>query len=365
MSIACMSQLFKRLSHIQDRIVCRSLSFRLSHQRTRIFDLSHQNSHTKSKRSQQSFVRLFRLLRRVSQQHLHRYLNQYHQSVRISLLRHSTSHQNQWRNYQSIHLHFRLHFLEHLYQNIKNFISLSMIWFACFMRSLDHLIYRSIKKRRSSSQSIDARSSVTYQSRIIIYFLFAVSQKTSISQSLQSSNSKNFQQHTFAKSISFCRFALSEKSIFSSYKMSNIFYISLQSRFSFLQSRFSFAWFSLTSSSMFSSSFRSSITDHVCCICFDHFSFRNDSFNYSRSSQRHLSNRRPMREVKEMIIASRRSWKKTRDNVTSVHRIQHLTKLTFLFYYIEWQGRISSMIKSSTYVLSSFHVFASHFDILV
>ena len=133
-----------------------------------------------------------------------------------------------------------------------------------------------------------------HQSRIISYFLSAVNQKASISQSLKNSNSKSFQQHTLAKSISLCRSALSEKSAFSSYKMTDIFYISLQSRFS---SRFSFAW----SRSTFSSFFRSSISDHVCCICFDHFSFRNDSFNYSRSSQRYFSNRRSMREVKEMI----------------------------------------------------------------
>ena len=155
------------------------------------------------------------------------------------------------------------------------------------------------QKRRSSSRSFD----IFYQSRIIVYFLFAVNQKTSINQNLKNSNSKNFKQHTFAKSISLCRFALSEKSIFSSYKKSDIFYISLQSRFSskfsFLQSRFSFAW--STSSFTFSSFFRFSISDRVCCICFDHFSFRNDSYNYRRSSQSYLSNRWSMREMKEMI----------------------------------------------------------------
>ena len=101
------------------------------------------------------------------------------------------------------------------------------------------------QKRRFFSRSSD----IFYQSRIIAYFLSAINQKTSISQNLKSSNSKNFQQSMFAKSLSFCRFVLltylSEKSIFSSYKKSDFFYISLQSkfstRFSFLQSRFSFA----------------------------------------------------------------------------------------------------------------------------
>ena len=65
------------------------------------------------------------------------------------------------------------------------------------------------------------------------------------------------------------------------------------------------------------------------------------------------------------LIASKRNWERTRNNVTSVHCIQHLTELIFLFYHIEWQSRFSLMIKFSTYALSSFHVFASHFDILV
>ena len=103
---------------------------------------------------------------------------------------------------------------------------------------------RQYQKDFASSQNFDTRSSrqsrffSMHQSRIIFYFMSAVNQKTSISQSLKSSNSKSFQQSTSAKTI---RSALSEKSIISSYKKSNIFYISLQSRFSILQSRFSFA----------------------------------------------------------------------------------------------------------------------------
>ena len=82
------------------------------------------------------------------------------------------------------------------------------------------------QKRRSSSQSSGARQ--TYQSRIIVYFLSAINQKASISQSLKSSKSKTFQQHTFAKSIR-SAFALSEKSDFSSYKMTDIFYTTRKS----------------------------------------------------------------------------------------------------------------------------------------
>ena len=51
--------------------------------------------------------------------------------------------------------------------------------------------------------------------------------------------------------------------------------------------------------------------------------------------------------------------------VTSVHRIQHLSKLIFLSYHIEWQSRNSFMIKFSTYVFANLHVFAFHFDIFV
>ena len=159
------------------------------------------------------------------------------------------------------------------------------------------------QNRRFSSQNSDVRRFV-YQSRIIVYFLFAINQKISISQNLKNSNSKNFQQHTFAKSISLCRFVsvLSKKSIFSSYKKSNFFYISLQSRFSFLQSRFSsrfsFAWFRFIFSFTFSSFFRFSFSNfHVCCICFDRFNFRNNSFDYSWFNHRYFSNRRSLRKI--------------------------------------------------------------------
>ena len=99
---------------------------------------------------------------------------------------------------------------------------------------------RQHQKRFASSQSSDTRSfdqsRSLYQSRIIVYFMSIINQKTSISQISKSSNSKSFQQHTSAKSIRFAS-VLSKKSTFSSYKKSDIFYISRQSRFSL---RFSF-----------------------------------------------------------------------------------------------------------------------------
>ena len=71
---------------------------------------------------------------------------------------------------------------------------------------------------------------LSHQSRIIFYFMFTVNQKISISQNLKSSKSKNFQQHTFAKSIrivfvfvSVSVFVLFEKSIKLSYKTFDVF----------------------------------------------------------------------------------------------------------------------------------------------
>ena len=160
-------------------------------------------------------------------------------------------------------------------------------------------------KRRPSPQSPGARPPTTYQSRITAYFLPAANQKAPISQGLKSPNPKSFQQHMPAESLPPCRPALltylPEKSAFSPYKKPGFSYISLQSRFSsrfsFLQSRFSFAWFRFTSSPTSPSSFRSPLSDHVCCICFGRSSFRNDLFNYLDPRQRYPWNRRPMKGI--------------------------------------------------------------------
>ena len=66
------------------------------------------------------------------------------------------------------------------------------------------------------------------------------------------------------------------------------------------------------------------INIHCFRICFDKRSFASTSINkLSRSHETLVDKKR-----KNQLIASRRSWKRTRNNVTSVHRIQHLTKLT-------------------------------------
>ena len=93
---------------------------------------------------------------------------------------------------------------------------------------------RQHQKDSTFSQHFDIRSSrqsrFFYQSRIIVYFLSAVNQKTLISQNLKNSNSKNFQQFTFAKSIRtvFSK-NLFEKSIKLSYKKFDVFCINLKS----------------------------------------------------------------------------------------------------------------------------------------
>ena len=132
---------------------------------------------------------------------------------------------------------FRTFVSKHSYLTIDNLIRM-------FREKFKSFDLQQHRKDFAFSQRFDIRSFrqsrffSMHQSRIIFYFMFAINQKTSINQNLKSSNSKSFQQFTFAKTI---RFVLFEKSIISSYKKSNIFYISLQSRFSFLQSRFSFA----------------------------------------------------------------------------------------------------------------------------
>ena len=92
---------------------------------------------------------------------------------------------------------------------------------------------------------------------------------------------------------------------------------------------------SSSSSSSFSSSSSSSsqisVRLHGCRVRHELYTFTNKS---SRSRIMSIDERRRSNE----LIASRRSWEKTRDNVTSVHRIQHgriNIELTSLSYHIE------------------------------
>ena len=76
------------------------------------------------------------------------------------------------------------------------------------------------------SQSDDIRSfRQLYQSRIIFYFMFAINQKSSISQNSKSSKSKSLNQYMFAKFICIVfNKNFFEKSIDLLYKLSNVFY---------------------------------------------------------------------------------------------------------------------------------------------
>ena len=95
------------------------------------------------------------------------------------------------------------------------------------------------------------------------------------------------------------------------------------------------------------------------------FCFNVRSFERHSTSHRNRMKRSSIKKKENQFIVSKRNWKKTKNNVTSVHWIQHLTKLIFLFYHIEWQSRNSFIIKFSTCVFADFHVFVFHFDILV
>ena len=80
---------------------------------------------------------------------------------------------------------------------------------------------------------------------------------------------------------------------------------------------------------------------HDCRIRYELYTFRNKS---SKSRILSIDERRKINK----LIVSKRNWKKTKNNVTSVHRFQHLKsifdqslKLTFLSYHIEIRIRIS------------------------
>ena len=87
-------------------------------------------------------------------------------------------------------------------------------------------------RRKNSFQNqrnVFSRRFFSNQSRITVYFKFTVNQKSSINQDSKNSKSKSLNQHMFAKSIRtvFSK-SLFEKSIKSSYKMSDVFCINLK-----------------------------------------------------------------------------------------------------------------------------------------
>ena len=154
--------------------------------KTQIFEFRHSNLHTKSQRNQQSLAHLLRnsLNLFFLQHHEVRYSQRkcfrdlFHLEIRISRLRHSKSHQNRWRNYQSIaRLLFRSRLLELRFENIMNFtykshISLWMIWVACLLKNLNHLICDRIKivrilRRVSTFVNLRSRASQLLRKSLI------------------------------------------------------------------------------------------------------------------------------------------------------------------------------------------------------
>ena len=147
-----------------------------------------------------------------------------------------------------------------------------------------------IKKSKSFSKLFN-------QIRITFYFKFAINQSKSIIQNSKISNSKSFQQHTFAKSnrvkfISFTRNKWFEKSIILSYEISIFFRSSVSEITSILSykmlviSRFN-SKIEIVKISIKSSIIRVflNISDfrHVCRICNDIFEFNNDLHRHLRA----------------------------------------------------------------------------------
>ena len=95
---------------------------------------------------------------------------------------------------------------------------------------IDDLFEMFVEKRTKSNllqiKKIEFFSRISHQFKITFYFKFAINQNKSISQNSKISNSKNFQQYTFAKSnrVKFTSFnKWFEKSIILLYKTSNFF----------------------------------------------------------------------------------------------------------------------------------------------
>ena len=88
-----------------------------------------------------------------------------------------------------------------------------------FDEKFKRINFRDIKQH---IKKIEFFSKIFHQSKIIIYFRFAINQDISINQNSKTSNSKNYRQHTFAKSnrIKFIFNKWFEKSIISLYKLS-------------------------------------------------------------------------------------------------------------------------------------------------
>ena len=165
-----------------------------------------------------------------------------------------------------------------------------------FYYIIENLFEMFVEKRTKSNQShikkIEFFSKISRQFKITFYFKFAINQNKSIIQNSKTSNSKNFQQHTFAKSnrIKFIFNKWFEKSINLFYKTSTFFCLRIfeissislykMSNISRFQSMIAFCKFMIrlsVSIQIFSSFF------HVCRICCDIFESNNDLYRHLRA----------------------------------------------------------------------------------
>ena len=123
-------------------------------------------------------------------------------------------------------------------QSLQSCFSTVSKKFYLIIENLFEMFEKKFKRKNmfQSQKNVSSREFFSKQSRITIYFKFAINQKLSISQNSKNSKSKSLNQHMSAKFIRINFNKCFEKSIFLSYKMLNIFYIKSKI---FLQSRFS------------------------------------------------------------------------------------------------------------------------------
>ena len=192
-------------------------------------------------------------------------------------------------------------------------------------RSID---LHSHRKNFVSSQHFDIRSSrqsffsFMHQSRIIFYFMFAVNQKSSISQNSKNSKRKSLNQHMFAKSIRivFSR-SLSEKLFDLSCKM---FDVSDETSF------FIFIFLRLLSIFLLALAFVSII-----------FAARIDCINVYQQIISIIDH------ASIEFVASERNWEKTRNKLLEYSVTKHFQKrfIAYTFYWMNCTHRLSHALK--------------------
>ena len=146
-----------------------------------------------------------------------------------------------------------------------------------------------------SQKNVSSREFFSKQSRIIAYFKSAINRKSSISQISKSSKTKSLKQLISAKSIRTAFTKCSEKSIISSYKMSDIFCSSSMIN-CFKNEVFEISYALKIPSRQFRSSSFSDLS-RCCRICCDQFSSNNDLYRHSRMSSANHTSRQSMRMI--------------------------------------------------------------------